>query len=58
MMRLAAAPSREALDHGHAAGDGCFIFERDAAALGFMGEIEAMIGDHRLFGGDEGLAGL
>ena len=46
----------QSLDHGHAAGHCRFIFQRDAGALCFAGEIKAMMRNHRLVGRDEGLA--
>ena len=46
-----------ALDDRNAAGDRRFIFERHARLLGAAGKVQAMMGQHRLVGGDERLAG-
>ena len=44
------------LDHRDAAGDRGFVLERDAGRLRLRGEVEPMVGEHRLVGGDERLA--
>ena len=45
------------LDHRDAPGDGCFIAQRKIACLCGLGQFHPVMGDHRLVGGDKGLAG-
>ena len=54
---IGGGPFAQALDDRNAASDCRFIFERNARLLGSLGELHAVMRDHRLIGCDKGFSG-
>ena len=55
---MAASAFAQRLDDGDAAGHRRLEVERDALLLGELGELDAVLGEQRLVGGDDVLAGV
>ncbi len=56
--RVAGQSLAQRFDDRDSAGDRGFKTERDAFFFGALGERHAMLGEHRLIGGDDGFAGI